>query len=130
MIGEIIDCFKPNNISSPQIAITDISATCHIPDVIEAPYRPALLNEPDNGHEIVIGGPSCLAGDIIGQYKFEKIPQVGDRIAFLDQAHYTMVKTSFFNGVKLPSIAVWDSETNDIEIIKQFSYNDYENRLS
>ena len=130
LIGEIIDCFKPNNISSPQIAITDISATCHIPDVIEAPYRPALLNEPKFGHEIVIGGPSCLAGDIIGQYKFEKIPQVGDRIAFLDQAHYTMVKTSFFNGVKLPSIAVWDSETNDIEIIKQFSYNDYENRLS
>ena len=89
-----------------------------------------MLNEPDNGHEIVIGGPSCLAGDIIGQYKFEKIPQVGDRIAFLDQAHYTMVKTSFFNGVKLPSIAVWDSKKNDIEIIKQFSYNDYENRLS
>ena len=130
LIGEIIDCFKPNNSLSPHMVITDISATCHIPDVIEAPYRPVLLNEPKIGHEIIIGGPSCLAGDIIGQYKFQKLPQVGNRIAFLDQAHYTMVKTSFFNGVKLPSIAVWDSETNDIEIIKQFSYDDYENRLS
>jgi carboxynorspermidine decarboxylase len=71
-----------------------------------------------------------LAGDVIGQYKFETLPKVGERIAFLDQAHYTMVKTNFFNGVKLPSIAIWDSETNDIEIIKTFSYDDFENRLS
>ena len=130
LIGEIIDCFKPNNPLSPYMAITDISATCHIPDVLEAPYRPALLNEPNIGYDVIIGGPSCLAGDVIGQYKFETLPKVGERIAFLDQAHYTMVKTNFFNGVKLPSIAIWDSETNDIEIIKTFSYHDFENRLS
>lgn len=130
LIGEIIDCFKPNNPLSPYMAITDISATCHIPDVLEAPYRPALLNEPNIGYDVIIGGPSCLAGDVIGQYKFETLPKVGERIAFLDQAHYTMVKTNFFNGVKLPSIAIWDSETNDIEIIKTFSYDDFENRLS
>ena len=58
------------------------------------------------------------------------MPQVGDRIAFLDQAHYTMVKTSFFNGIKLPSIAIWDSDTNDIQVIKSFSFEDFENRLS
>ena len=129
LIGEIVDFFKPNNRLSPYIAITDISATSHIPDVLEAPYRPALLNEAREGYEVVLGGPSCLAGDVIGKYKFKNLPLIGNRIALLDQAHYTMVKTSFFNGIKLPSIALWDSETDDIDIIKQFSYKDFENKL-
>lgn len=129
LIGEIVDFFKPNNRLSPYIAITDISATSHIPDVLEAPYRPALLNEAREGYEVVLGGPSCLAGDVIGKYKFKNLPLIGNRIALLDQAHYTMVKTSFFNGIKLPSIALWDSETDQIDIIKQFSYKDFENKL-
>ena len=129
LIGEIVDFFKPNNRLSPYIAITDISATSHIPDVLEAPYRPALLNEAREGYEVVLGGPSCLAGDVIGKYKFKNLPLIGERIALLDQAHYTMVKTSFFNGIKLPSIALWDSETDNIDIIKQFSYKDFENKL-
>ena len=129
LIGEIVDFFKPNNRLSPYMAITDISATSHIPDVLEAPYRPALLNEAREGYEVVLGGPSCLAGDVIGKYKFKNLPLIGDRIALLDQAHYTMVKTNFFNGIKLPSIALWDSETDDIDIIKQFSYKDFENKL-
>jgi len=129
LIGEIVDFFKPNNRLSPYMAITDISATSHIPDVLEAPYRPALLNEAKEGYEVVLGGPSCLAGDVIGKYKFKNLPLIGNRIALLDQAHYTMVKTSFFNGIKLPSIALWDSETDDIDIIKQFSYKDFENKL-
>ena len=129
LIGEIVDFFKPNNRLSPYIAITDISATSHIPDVLEAPYRPALLNEAREGYEVVLGGPSCLAGDVIGKYKFKNLPLIGDRIALLDQAHYTIVKTSFFNGIKLPSIALWDSETDDIDVIKQFSYKDFENKL-
>ena len=129
LIGEIVDFFKPNNKLSPYMAITDISATSHIPDVLEAPYRPALLNEAREGYEVVLGGPSCLAGDVIGKYKFKNLPLIGNRIALLDQAHYTMVKTSFFNGIKLPSIALWDSETDDIDIIKQFSYKDFENKL-
>ena len=129
LIGEIVDFFKPNNRLSPYIAITDISATSHIPDVLEAPYRPALLNEAREGYEVVLGGPSCLAGDVIGKYKFKNLPLIGNRIALLDQAHYTMVKTSFFNGIKLPSIALWNSETDDIDIIKQFSYKDFENKL-
>ena len=130
LIGEIIDYFKPNHNLSPAIAITDISATSHIPDVIEAPYRPALLNEPTKGHKVQLGGPSCLAGDNLGIYNFKKEPRVGERIALLDQAHYSMVKTNFFNGVKMPSIAIWDSKTNDIDIIKEFSYEDFENKLS
>ena len=130
LIGEIIDYFKPNHNLSPAIAITDISATSHIPDVIEAPYRPALLNEPTKGHKVQLGGPSCLAGDNLGIYNFKKEPKVGERIALLDQAHYSMVKTNFFNGVKMPSIAIWDSKTNDIDIIKEFSYEDFENKLS
>ena len=129
LIGEIVDFFKPNNRLSPYMAITDISATSHIPDVLEAPYRPALLNEAREGYEVVLGGPSCLAGDVIGKYKFKNLPLIGDRIALLDQAHYTIVKTSFFNGIKLPSIALWDSETDDIDVIKQFSYKDFENKL-
>ena len=129
LIGEIVDFFKPNNRLSPYMAITDISATSHIPDVLEAPYRPALLNEAREGYEVVLGGPSCLAGDVIGKYKFKNLPLIGDRIALLDQAHYTIVKTSFFNGIKLPSIALWDSETDDIDIIKQFSYKDFEDKL-
>ena len=129
LIGEIVDFFKPNNRLSPYMAITDISATSHIPDVLESPYRPALLNEAREGYEVVLGGPSCLAGDVIGKYKFKNLPLIGNRIALLDQAHYTMVKTSFFNGIKLPSIALWDSETDDIDIIKQFSYKDFENKL-
>jgi len=129
LVGEVIDLFKHSNVLSKNIAITDISATSHIPDVIEAPYRPALLNEPNKGNKVILGGPSCLAGDIIGEYNFTEIPKIGDRIALLDQAHYTMVKTSFFNGVKLPSIAIWDSETDDLEIIKTFSFQDFVNKL-
>ena len=125
----MIDLFKHSNVLSKNIAITDISATSHIPDVIEAPYRPALLNESDKGHKVILGGPSCLAGDVIGEYNFNDIPKMGDRIALLDQAHYTMVKTSFFNGVKLTSIAIWDSETDNLEIIKSFSFKDFENKL-
>ena len=97
------------------IAILDISATCHMPDVIEVPYRPALLGEPARGRCAVrLGGPSCLAGDVIGDYRFARLPEPGDALAFLDQAHYSMVKTTTFNGVPLPAIALWDSRSDDL----------------
>jgi carboxynorspermidine decarboxylase len=95
LVGEILDTFD-NGLA---VGITDISATCHMPDVIEAPYRPAMLGEVENGVSIRLGGPSCLAGDIIGDYGFAALPDPGTRIAFLDQAHYSMVKTNTFNGV-------------------------------
>ncbi len=121
------------------VAITDISATCHMPDVIEAPYRPAMLGElphdelaldEGQGGAVRLGGPSCLAGDVIGDYRFATGPKVGQRFAFLDQAHYSMVKTTTFNGVPLPSIWLWDSETDSLECIKRFAYEDFRDRLS
>ena len=117
------------NIKIPNIAITDISPTCHMPDVIEAPYRPKLMNETSYGEEVLIGGTSCLAGDNIGKYKFNSLPNVGDRIVFLDQAHYTIVKTNFFNGIAHPSIILWDSKTNELDVRKTYSFEDYEMRL-
>ena len=77
-----------------------------------------------------LGGPSCLAGDILGDYRFPERPTPGQRFAFLDQAHYSMVKTTTFNGVPLPSIALWDSRTDDLRIVKTFGYEDFEGRLS
>ena len=126
LVGEILDTFE----NAMPIGITDISATCHMPDVIEAPYRPAMLSEAPEGITMRLGGPSCLAGDVIGDYGFAAAPQVGDRIAFLDQAHYSMVKTNTFNGVPLPSIALWNSETDSLRLIKQFGYADFRDRLS
>jgi carboxynorspermidine decarboxylase len=121
------------------VAITDVSATCHMPDVIEAPYRPALLGEVPLDGELVdegqggavrLGGPSCLAGDVIGDYRLPAPPEPGTRFAFLDQAHYSMVKTTTFNGVPLPSIWLWDSATDQLECVRRFAYEDFRDRLS
>jgi carboxynorspermidine decarboxylase len=102
-----------------------------MPDVIEAPYRPAMLGEVEDGPVAVrLGGPSCLAGDVIGDYCFGEGPRVGQRFAFLDQAHYSMVKTTTFNGVPLPSIWLWDSESDVLECVKRFGYEDFRDRLS
>ncbi|WP_171235678.1 carboxynorspermidine decarboxylase [Ruegeria sp. HKCCA6837] len=126
LVGEILDLPK----NGMNLAITDISATCHMPDVIEAPYRPALMDEAEAGHTYRLGGPSCLAGDVIGDYTWDKPLQIGQRFAFLDQAHYSMVKTNTFNGVPLPTISLWNSETDELKIIKKFGYNDFKDRLS
>ncbi|WP_422343737.1 carboxynorspermidine decarboxylase [Parasphingorhabdus sp.] len=126
LVGEILDVFD----NDMPIGITDISATCHMPDVIEAPYRPAMLNEASDGDAIRLGGPSCLAGDIIGDYRLPEPVHIGQRIAFLDQAHYSMVKTNTFNGVPLPSIWLWNSETDDLRCVKQFDWTEFRDRLS
>ena len=126
LVGEILDVMD----NGMPVAITDISATCHMPDVIEAPYRPAMLGERADGPIVRLGGPSCLAGDIIGDYRLPDSPQAGQRIAFLDQAHYSMVKTNTFNGVPLPSIYLWDSRTDKLREIRHFGYEDFRSRLS
>lgn len=126
LIGEVLDTFD----NGVPVAITDISATCHMPDVIEAPYRPALLNERETGVAVRLGGPSCLAGDIIGDYRFDAPPAPGQRIAFLDQAHYSMVKTNTFNGVPLPAIALWDSASDALRLVRTFGYETFRDRLS
>ncbi len=126
LVGTILD----SHWNGMPLAITDISATCHMPDVIEAPYRPAMLHEREGGDATRLGGPSCLAGDVIGDYALPVPAEPGQRIAFLDQAHYSMVKTNTFNGVQLPSIWLWDSDTDQLEQVKSFGYEDFRNRLS
>ena len=125
LVGEILDVFN----NGMPIGITDISATCHMPDVIEAPYRPSLLGEQSEGGLIRLGGPSCLAGDIIGDYRLSEPAHIGQRIAFLDQAHYSMVKTNTFNGVPLPAIWLWNSETDDLQCITRFDWTAFRDRL-
>lgn len=125
LVGEVLDVTENDG----PIAILDISATAHMPDVIEAPYRPALLGE-GGETRVSLGGPSCLAGDMIGTYAFDGVPHTGQRVAFLDQAHYSMVKTTTFNGIQLPSLAIWNSETDALRLVKQFDYSDFEGRLS
>ena len=126
LVGEVLDIFN----NEMPVAITDISATCHMPDVVEAPYRPAMLHEQDDGPLVRLGGPSCLAGDIIGDYKLPDGPQIGQKIAFLDQAHYSMVKMNSFNGVALPSIWLWNSETDELRCVKEFDWTTFRDRLS
>ena len=126
LVGEVLDVID----NGMPVAIVDISATCHMPDVIEAPYRPAMLGERIGDAVTRLGGPSCLAGDIIGDYALPVPAQPGSRIAFLDQAHYSMVKTNTFNGVPLPAIWLWDSETDDLREVKRFDYADFKSRLS
>ncbi|MDB5726013.1 MAG: carboxynorspermidine decarboxylase, partial [Novosphingobium sp.] len=135
LVGTILDV----GYNGMPVAITDVSATCHMPDVIEAPYRPAMLGElpltdelidPEQDGAVRLGGPSCLAGDVIGDYRLPEPPEPGLRFAFLDQAHYSMVKTTTFNGVPLPSIWLWDSESDSLECIRRFGYEDFRDRLS
>ena len=127
LVGTLLD----TGFNEVPIGITDVSATCHMPDVIEAPYRPAMLGElTDDSIPIRLGGPSCLAGDVIGDYRLPVKADPGARFAFLDQAHYSMVKTNTFNGVQLPSIWLWDSDTDALECVKRFEYEDFKDRLS
>jgi carboxynorspermidine decarboxylase len=128
LVGTLLDTM----FNELPVGITDISATCHMPDVLEAPYRPAMLGEivDETMIPIRLGGPSCLAGDVIGDYILPVPAEPGARFAFLDQAHYSMVKTNTFNGVALPSIWMWDSETDALDCIKRFDYADFRDRLS
>ncbi|MGB5810066.1 MAG: carboxynorspermidine decarboxylase, partial [Polyangiales bacterium] len=115
------------------IAIVDTSATAHMPDILEMPYRPDVRGAGRPGeypHSVRLGGLTCLAGDVIGDYAFERPLSVGDRLIFEDMAHYTMVKTTTFNGVRLPSIVLFDPSNGSLHVQRRFGYEDYRNRLS
>jgi carboxynorspermidine decarboxylase len=113
------------------IAIMDTSASCHMPDVLEMPYRPNIIDAGQPGeytYTYRLGGPTCLAGDVIGEYSFPTPLQVGDRLVFCDMAIYSMVKNNTFNGINLPSIYL-NSEQDGMKLIRSFGYEDFKGRL-
>ena len=129
LVAQVMDTLH----NGMDIAILDTSATAHMPDVLEMPYRPVIIDAADPGAKQFtyrLGGMTCLAGDVIGDYSFDRRLEIGDKLVFLDMAHYTMVKTSTFNGVRLPSIATHDPVTKTITVHRRFGYNDYRDRLS
>lgn len=116
-----------------ELAVLDASAACHMPDVIEMPYRPEIVGAGRPGefpHTYRLGGPTCLAGDVIGDYAFPEPLSLGQRLVFEDMAYYTMVKTTTFNGINLPSIAIWNSHSDEVRVVRRFGYEDFRSRLS
>jgi carboxynorspermidine decarboxylase len=115
-----------------KIAIMDASAACHMPDVLEMPYRPDIINAGmPNEYPFTykLAGNTCLAGDVIGDYSFKEPLKAGDKLVFCDMAHYTMVKNNMFNGLNLPDIVLYNQREGP-RIIRRFNYDDFENRLS
>jgi carboxynorspermidine decarboxylase len=115
------------------IALLDTSASAHMPDVLEMPYRPRIEGADDPGkltHTYRLAGPTCLAGDVIGDYSFERPLKVGDKLVFYDMAHYTMVKNTMFNGINLPDIVLYDPKTGEFKLQRRFTYEDFKSRLS
>jgi carboxynorspermidine decarboxylase len=127
LVSSVLDVIS----GKPEIAILDTSAAAHMPDVLEMPYKPLIAEADAAGpYTYRLGGLTCLAGDVIGEYSFGKPLKTGDKLTFMDMAHYTMVKNNTFNGVRLPSIAIYDPEKDQVRMVRQFGYEDYKNRLS
>lgn len=129
LVASVLDTFH----NGMDIAILDTSATAHMPDVLEMPYRPVIVGAGAPGeraHTVRLGGLTCLAGDVIGDYSFDRPLAIGDKLVFLDMAHYTMVKTTTFNGVRLPSIATFDPAIGSVQVSRRFGYRDYRDRLA
>lgn len=129
LVATVLDVIK----ADMDIAIIDASAACHMPDVLEMPYRPFVIGSGEKGektHSYRFAGKSCLAGDVIGEYSFDTPLKAGDRLAFTDMAIYSMVKTNTFNGLQLPAIARYNPETNELEVVRTFGYEDFKCRLS
>lgn len=128
LVSEVVDILR----NGMDIAILDTSASCHMPDVLEMPYRPQIIGAglpSEKAYTYRLGGPTCLAGDIIGDYSFDRPLAIGDRLVFCDMAHYTMVKNNTFNGIALPSIAVVGKDRL-VTLVRSFGYEDFKGRLS
>ena len=129
LVATVEDVTENQGIST---AILDVSFTAHMPDCLEMPYKPRILGatDPVDGQPAYrMGGNSCLSGDFVGDWSFDHKLKPGDRIIFWDMIHYTMVKTTTFNGVQHPSIGIWTAE-GKFRLIREFGYEDYKNRLS
>ncbi len=128
LVASVLDVVRNNM----EIAILDTSAAAHMPDVLEMPYRPKIRNAGEPGEKPYtyrLAGNTCLAGDVIGDYAFDKPLRVGDKIVLEDMIHYTFVKNTTFNGVNLPSLAIWTSD-DQLRMIRTFGYQEFKNRLS
>lgn len=131
LVSTVLDIVNNKGVKT---AILDSSFTCHMPDTLEMPYRPRVRGassdvKPTDKHRYRLGGVSCLSGDYMEEYAFEEKLKVGQRVVFEDMIHYTMVKTTTFNGVTHPSIAIMHTDGN-LEMVRRFGYNDYKKRLS
>ncbi len=139
LVSTVLDIVEAKSATNQVVrtAMLDVSFTAHMPDTLEMPYRPRVLGARDGqepgvadgeGHRYHLGGQTCLAGDFMADYRFEQPLAVGDRVVFWDMIHYTMVKTSTFNGITLPAIAIW-RESGQLEVVKRFGYEDYKRRI-
>ncbi len=129
LVGTVLDLVH----NGVDIAIIDVSATNHMPDTLEMPYRAEILGADMPGvlpHTYRLGSVTCLAGDVIGDYSFAAPLKIGQRILFMDMSHYTFVKNTTFNGIPLPAIATYDPQSGKVQVVRKFGYADYKNRLS
>lgn len=129
MVSTVLDVVR----ADMPVAILDTSAATHMPDVLEMPYRPMVIGSGEPGEKrwnCRLAGKSCLAGDVIGEYSFDEPLKAGDRLVFTDMAIYSMVKTTTFNGLRLPSIVRWNPETDGTRLVREFGYEDFKMRLS
>ncbi len=129
LVSEVLDL----TYNQKDLAILDTSATCHMPDTLEMPYRAEVWGAGEaqaKPYSYRLGGQTCLAGDVMGDYSFDAPLQLGQRLMFDDMAHYTMVKTTTFNGIGLPSLALWHSNSDELQLVKSFGYEDFRDRLS
>ena len=129
LFSSVVDAVR----NGMEIGILDVSVTCHMPDCLEMPYRPDIRGSALPGgkpHTYRLGGGTCLAGDVIGDYSFDAPLQPGQSLIFEDMAHYTMVKTTMFNGVKHPALCTWEPETGTLEVVRRFGYADFRDRMS
>lgn len=126
LVATVLDIVKNGDIKT---AMLDVSFTCHMPDCLEMPYQPKIYNSVEHAqYKYRMGGLSCLAGDVMGDWFFEAPLQIGQKIIFMDMIHYTMVKTTTFNGINLPNIGIWKNDK--YQLLHSFNYQDYRNRLS
>ena len=126
LITEVMDIVDTPDMPT---LILDASAACHMPDVLEMPYTPPLLDEAQEGVKVRLASRTCLAGDVIGEYTLKAVPKIGDVLTFGDMAIYSMVKNNTFNGMPLPDIVLL-KEDGDYELVKRFGYSDFKERLS
>ncbi len=129
LVATVLDVIR----NGMPIAILDTSATAHMPDVLEMPYRPEILGAAAPGERSYtyrLGGQTCLAGDVIGDYSFNEPLQPGQRLVFEDMAHYTFIKSTMFNGVRHPALALYNSNSRVTRVVREFSYSDFLGRLT